>query len=237
MRPRERIEAQLVEHRPWLRLRWLEADEVRARSRGRIVEHHGMNARTGKPERGGIHCARTFGPVESLSCLCGKYTGELHRGITCEKCGVDVLDASVRRERFGHIELPTAVPHPWEPGRPLQLLLLLPAGLREQLPSERRPELSGTNGLYQRVIRRAAQLERCTRHHAPELIVEHETTLLGHAVARLLGRPHRRAGTGPSLADRLQRALQELDPRAELPWEAVATLAASGLAVERTDAA
>lgn len=237
MGPRERIEAELAEHRPGLRLRWLEPDEVLARSRGRIVVPLGMYVRTGKPERGGILCARTFGPVESLSCLCTKYTGELHRGVTCEKCGVEVLDAGVRRERFGHLELPAAIPHPWEPERRLQLLLVLPAGLREQLPSERRPDLSGTNGLYQRVIQRAAQLERCIHYRAPEVILEHETAQLGHGIARLFGRPHRRAGAGPSLAARLQRSLQDLDPRAELPWEAVATLAASGLAVERTERA
>jgi DNA-directed RNA polymerase beta' subunit len=235
MRPRERIEAELTEHRARLRLRWLEPDEIRARSRGRIIDPYGMNTRTGKPERGGILCARTFGPVESLCCLCTKYSGELHRGITCEKCGVDVLDASIRCERFGHLELPVAVPHPWEPERPLQYLLVLPAGLREPLPTERRPDLSGTNGLYQRVLQRAAQLERCVRYCAPELIVEHETARLGRAIARLLGRPRLRTSAGPSLTERLQRSLHELAPRAELPWEAVATLAALGLTMEHAE--
>ena len=177
-------------------------------------------------------CCRIFGPVEELCCVCGKYRGSTYRGITCEKCGVEILEKAVRRERFGHIELPTAMPHPWAPERAIERLLVLPAGLREQPASERRHGLGGTNGLYQRVIQRAAQLQRCIEHYAPEIIVEHETERLGRAMARLLGRPRQRPGAGPSLAERLQRALLEWDGRAELPWEVLATLAALGLQME-----
>jgi DNA-directed RNA polymerase beta' subunit len=231
--PRERIEAELAEHRPGLRLRWLEAAEARARSRGRVVEADGLNTRTGKPERGGLSCCRIFGPVENLCCLCGKYSGETYRGITCEKCGVEVQEKAVRRERFGHLELPVGVPHPWASERMIACVLVLPAGLREQPANERRYDLGGVNGLYQRVIQRAEQLRRCIEHYAPELIVEHETERLGRAVARLFGRARQRPGVGPSLAEQLQRALLEWDGRAELPWEAVATLAALGLDVVR----
>jgi DNA-directed RNA polymerase beta' subunit len=230
--PRAHLEAELAEHRPGLRLRWLEPAELRARSRGRIEHPDGRNARTGKPERGGLSCCRIFGPVEDLRCVCTKYGGALHRGITCEKCGVEVLPVAVRRERFGHLELPAPVPHPWAPERALACLLVLPAGLREQPPTERRPDLRGVNGLYQRVVRRAALLGRCIQHYAPTPIVEHETARLGLAVARLFGRPRQRPGLGPSLADHLQRALLTLDPHADLPDEVLATLAALGLGLE-----
>jgi len=229
--PRERIEAELAEQRPGLGLRWLEAEDVRARSRGVIVNAHGLNARTGKPERGGLLCCRIFGPVEELCCICTKYGGAEHRGVTCEKCGVDVLERAVRHERFGHIELPVSVPHPWAPERPVECLLVLPPGFREQAASERRYELRGVNGLYQRVIWRAAQLQRCIEHLAPEPIIEHETMLLARAVARLCGRIRQRPGIGGSLGERLQRALLTWDGHTELPWEAIATLAGLGLGV------
>lgn len=232
MDPRARLEAELAEHRPGLRLRWLEPAELRTRSRGRIEHPDGLNTRTNKPERGGLLCSRLFGPVEDLRCLCTKYGGERHRGITCEKCGVEVLPVAVRRERFGHIELPAPMPHPWAPARALVCLLVLPAGLREQPPNERRPDLKGVNGLYQRVIRRAALLERCIRHSAPTPIVEHETALLGRAVARLYGWPRRRPGLGPSLTEHLQRALLAHSPHEDLSDEVLATLAALGLGLE-----
>lgn len=234
MGPRERLESELAEHRPGLRLRWLEPAELRAGSRGRIEHPDGLNPRTHMPERGGLLCCRLFGPVEDLRCICTKYGGELHRGITCEKCGVEVLPAAVRRERFGHIELPVPVLHPWAPERELAYLLVLPAGFREQAPNERRPDLRGVNGLYQRVIRRAALLGRCIEHYAPTPIVEHETARLQRAVARLFGRPHVRPGLGPSLSAHLQRAMLEQDPRDDLPWPLVATLASLGVIVERT---
>lgn len=235
--PWQRIEAELAEERPGLRLRWLDAAEIRARSRGRIANAYGLNARVRKPERGGLLCSRIFGPTEELRCMCGKYDGERHRDVTCDRCGVTVLPVAVRCERFGHIELPAAVSHPWSPERMLECLLVLPAGLREPPSTRRRLDLPGVSGLYQRVVQRAARLAPCIEHHAPSPIIEHETMLLGRSVARLVGRPRRRPGPGPSLAQQLQRALLELDPRAKLPWKVIAILAAVGLAVERTDAA
>jgi DNA-directed RNA polymerase beta' subunit len=230
--PRERIETELAEHRPGLRLRWLDPAELHARSRGRVTNADGRNPRTHKPERAGLACCRIFGPVEDLQCLCAKYRGDIHRGVTCEKCGVEVLEVAVRRERFGHIELPTAVPHPWAPQRALECLLVLPAGFREQPPSDHRHDLRGLNGLYQRVLGRAERLGRCIQHCAPSLIVEHETARLERAVARAFGLPRRRPGPGPTLTDHLQRTLLTLDAHAALPWALVATLAALGLAVE-----
>ncbi|MCX4239315.1 hypothetical protein [Paraliomyxa miuraensis] len=232
MDPRTRIEAALAEHDPPWRLQWLDATELRARSRGRITNAHGLNHRTLKPERGGLLCCRIFGPVEELSCVCTKYQGPNHRGITCEKCGVEVLEVSVRCERFGHIELPVGVPHPWDDTRSFEALLVLPAGFREQSPGDLRVDLRGLNGLYQRVYQRAEALARCIEHLAPSLIVEHETTLLHQAIARLFGRPRQRPGTGPTLTAHLQRALLELDASRPPPSTLVATLAALGLTLE-----
>ncbi len=82
-------------------------------SSGAVTEALAFNARTLLPERGGVRCARVFGPFIELSCLCQKYQGDLHRGITCEKCGVLVESTRVRGERFGHVALAAPVPHPW----------------------------------------------------------------------------------------------------------------------------
>lgn len=82
-------------------------------SSGAVTDPTAFYARTMMPERGGVRCARVFGPFIELSCLCGKYRGAQYRGITCEKCGVLVESARVRGERFGHIALAAPVPHPW----------------------------------------------------------------------------------------------------------------------------
>lgn len=94
------------------RARLMRPAQIRARSRGEVEKPETINARTRKPERGGLHCARIFGPTEDLRCLCGKYQGEGHRGTTCEKCGVEVLPSAVRRERMAHVELVAPVVHP-----------------------------------------------------------------------------------------------------------------------------
>ena len=72
-----------------------------------------INYRTFKPERDGLFCARIFGPIKDYECLCGKYKRLKHRGVICEKCGVEVTQAKVRRERMGHIELASPVAHIW----------------------------------------------------------------------------------------------------------------------------
>ena len=72
-----------------------------------------INYRTFKPERDGLFCARIFGPIKDYECLCGKYKRMKFRGIICEKCGVEVTLAKVRRERMGHIELASPVAHIW----------------------------------------------------------------------------------------------------------------------------
>ena len=74
-------------------------------SYGEVKKIETINYRTLKPERDGLFCARIFGPVKDWECNCGKYKRMKHRGVTCEKCGVEVIQARVRRERMGHIEL------------------------------------------------------------------------------------------------------------------------------------
>ena len=88
-------------------------EQIRSWSYGEVKKPETINYRTFKPERDGLFCARIFGPVKDYECLCGKYKRMKYRGIVCEKCGVEVTLASVRRERMGHIELAAPVAHIW----------------------------------------------------------------------------------------------------------------------------
>ena len=96
-----------------VRLGLASADMIRSWSYGRVTKSETVNYRTLKPERDGLFCARIFGPVKDYECLCGKYKRLKHRGVICEKCGVEVTLAKVRRERMGHIELASPVAHIW----------------------------------------------------------------------------------------------------------------------------
>jgi len=87
--------------------------KVRSLSYGEVKKIETINYRTLKPERDGLFCARIFGPVKDWECNCGKYKRMKHRGITCEKCGVEVIQSRVRRERMGHIQLVAPVCHIW----------------------------------------------------------------------------------------------------------------------------
>ena len=88
-------------------------DMIRSWSYGEVKKPETINYRTFKPERDGLFCAKIFGPVNDYECLCGKYKRLKHRGVVCEKCGVEVTLAKVRRERMGHIELASPVAHIW----------------------------------------------------------------------------------------------------------------------------
>ncbi len=88
-------------------------DMIRSWSYGEVKKPETINYRTFKPERDGLFCAKIFGPVKDYECLCGKYKRLKHRGVVCEKCGVEVTLAKVRRERMGHIELASPVAHIW----------------------------------------------------------------------------------------------------------------------------
>lgn len=86
---------------------------IRSWSFGEVKKPETINYRTFKPERDGLFCARIFGPIKDYECLCGKYKRLKHRGVICEKCGVEVTQSKVRRERMGHIELAAPVAHIW----------------------------------------------------------------------------------------------------------------------------
>jgi DNA-directed RNA polymerase subunit beta' len=88
-------------------------EKIRDASHGEVKKPETINYRTFKPERDGLFCAKIFGPVKDFECNCGKYKRMKHRGVVCEKCGVEVIPSKVRRERLGHIELATPVAHIW----------------------------------------------------------------------------------------------------------------------------
>ncbi len=88
-------------------------DAIKKWSHGEVKKPETINYRTLKPERDGLFCARIFGPIKDYECNCGKYKRMKHRGIVCEKCGVEVISSKVRRERLGHIELASPVAHIW----------------------------------------------------------------------------------------------------------------------------
>ena len=88
-------------------------EKIRAWSYGEVTKSETINYRTHKPETGGLLCERIFGPKKNWECHCGKYKRIRHKGIICDKCGVEVTKSTVRRERMGHIELATPVAHIW----------------------------------------------------------------------------------------------------------------------------
>ena len=88
-------------------------EKIRSWSYGEVKKPETINYRTFKPEKDGLFCAKIFGPIKDYECLCGKYKRMKYRGITCEKCGVEVTLSKVRRERMGHIELASPVAHIW----------------------------------------------------------------------------------------------------------------------------
>jgi len=105
---------------------------IRSWSFGEVKKPETINYRTFKPEREGLFCAKIFGPVKDYECLCGKYKRLKHRGVICEKCGVEVALSKVRRERMGHIELASPVAHIWFlKSLPSRIGLLLDMTLRD----------------------------------------------------------------------------------------------------------
>ncbi len=107
-------------------------DLVKSWSYGEVKKPETINYRTFKPERDGLFCAKIFGPMKDYECLCGKYKRLKHRGVVCEKCGVEVTQAKVRRERMGHIELASPVAHIWFlKSLPSRIGLMLDMTLRE----------------------------------------------------------------------------------------------------------
>src|SRR5687767_12283079 len=100
--------------------------QIRSWSSGEVTKPETINYRTLKPEKDGLFCERIFGPTKDWECYCGKYKRVRFKGIVCDKCGVEVARAKVRRERMGHIELASPVSHIWYfKGTPSRLGLLL----------------------------------------------------------------------------------------------------------------
>ncbi|MEY4195270.1 MAG: hypothetical protein RLZZ226_1638 [Pseudomonadota bacterium] len=115
-----------------IRISLASPDMIRAWSFGEVRKPETINYRTFKPERDGLFCAKIFGPVSDYECLCGKYKRLKHRGVICEKCGVEVTLSKFRRERMGHIELASPVAHIWFlKSLPSRIALLLDMTLRE----------------------------------------------------------------------------------------------------------
>ena len=107
-------------------------EQIRSWSFGEVKKPETINYRTFKPEREGLFCARIFGPIKDYECLCGKYKRLKHRGVICEKCGVEVTQSKVRRDRMGHIDLASPVAHIWFlKSLPSRIGLLLDLTLRD----------------------------------------------------------------------------------------------------------
>src|SRR5437016_3336338 len=115
-----------------IRISLASPDKIMSWSHGEVTKPETINYRTFKPERDGLFCAKIFGPITDWECLCGKYKRMKHRGVICDKCGVEVTKSKVRRERMGHIELASPVSHVWFfKGLPSRIGHLLDISLRD----------------------------------------------------------------------------------------------------------
>src|SRR5258705_12511970 len=115
-----------------IRISLASPDKILSWSHGEVTKPETINYRTFKPERDGLFCAKIFGPIADWECLCGKYKRMKHRGVICDKGGVEVTQAKVRRERLGHIPLATPVSHVWFfKGLPSRIGPLLDISLRD----------------------------------------------------------------------------------------------------------
>jgi DNA-directed RNA polymerase beta' subunit len=114
-----------------MRIKLASPERIREWSYGEVKKPETINYRTFKPERDGLFCAKIFGPIKDWECICGKYKRMKHRGIVCDKCGVEVIQSKVRRERLGHIELASPVAHIWFlKGVPSRIGILLDMTMR-----------------------------------------------------------------------------------------------------------
>ena len=129
---RDLDKSQLLKNFEAIRIGLASPEKIRSWSSGEVTKPETINYRTFKPERDGLFCARIFGPVTDWECLCGKYKRMKHRGVICDKCGVEVTLSKVRRERLGHIELATPCSHVWFfKGLPSRIGHLLDLSLRD----------------------------------------------------------------------------------------------------------
>lgn len=126
------VKSEHIEDFEAIRIGLASPELIRSWSYGEVRKPETINYRTFKPERDGLFCAKIFGPIKDYECLCGKYKRLKHRGVVCEKCGVEVTLAKVRRERMGHIELASPVAHIWYlKSLPSRIGLLLDMTLRD----------------------------------------------------------------------------------------------------------
>jgi DNA-directed RNA polymerase subunit beta' len=132
MRPTFHDKTALTSDFDAIRISLASPDKIMSWSHGEVTKPETINYRTFKPERDGLFCAKIFGPITDWECLCGKYKRMKHRGVICDKCGVEVTQAKVRRERLGHITLATPVSHVWFfKGLPSRIGHLLDISLRD----------------------------------------------------------------------------------------------------------
>src|SRR6186713_778134 len=132
MRPSLHERSALTSDFDAIRISLASPEKILSWSHGEVTKPETINYRTFKPERDGLFCAKIFGPVTDWECLCGKYKRMKHRGVICDKCGVEVTQAKVRRERLGHITLATPVSHVWFfKGLPSRIGHLLDISLRD----------------------------------------------------------------------------------------------------------
>ena len=132
MRPSFHERSALTSDFDAIRISLASPDKIMSWSHGEVTKPETINYRTFKPERDGLFCAKIFGPITDWECLCGKYKRMKHRGVICDKCGVEVTQAKVRRERLGHITLATPVSHVWFfKGLPSRIGHLLDISLRD----------------------------------------------------------------------------------------------------------
>src|SRR5918911_161470 len=120
-------------------------EKIRSWSYGEVKKPETINYRTFKPERDGLFCAKIFGPIKDYECLCGKYKRLKHRGVICEKCGVEVTQTKVRRDRMGHIDLAAPCAHIWFlKSLPSRLGLVLDMTLRDIEADKLRGDMTGS---------------------------------------------------------------------------------------------
>ena len=132
MRPSFHERSALTSDFDAIRISLASPEKIQSWSHGEVTKPETINYRTFKPERDGLFCAKIFGPITDWECLCGKYKRMKHRGVICDKCGVEVTQAKVRRERLGHIALATPVSHVWFfKGLPSRIGHLLDISLRD----------------------------------------------------------------------------------------------------------
>ena len=132
MRPSFHDKGALMADFDAIRISLASPEKILSWSHGEVTKPETINYRTFKPERDGLFCAKIFGPITDWECLCGKYKRMKHRGVVCDKCGVEVTQAKVRRERLGHITLATPVSHVWFfKGLPSRIGHLLDISLRD----------------------------------------------------------------------------------------------------------